>query len=632
MAFFVVRAQDPIFEENFENAQFAPNGIGSLPSDWTLHNQDSLTPVNDGNFNQLLTQAWNVVDFTDIGRVAVSSSLLEDDGQADRWMVTPQINLPNEEAYLTFKTLAYNDQQLDEYEVLVSTTGPEVEDFTDAPILTEVVSAGNDFNWKKVSLEDYAGEDVYIAFRNISDNGHVLILGEIMVSVLENYDVQLKDLVVERYNAPGEDIEIEVTLRNVGINTVSSVDIEWTDGEDIYTEEYTDLNLTTLEHTELNLSTALNYSSSGQREITITAMDVNGNVDDNPENNEVSGFIFVYNDGAEQKVVIEEGTGTWCGWCPRGFVAMDYMYDNPDQFPNFIGIGVHNGDPMAVQEYDSGLGLTGFPGSHINRVLKEIEVGITNWAGAYAQLKDNIKPFELSLEVDYDKSERFATINVNTEFFMDIENTEFKISVVVIEDGVTGTGAGWGQTNYYAGGTAGPMDGWENLPGTVTDFEYDRVARALIGGFNGESGSIPTEVSEGDIHSYEFTYTHPEGMNPQKMSFVALLIDQETGEILNAAEEPIPYELGLDKNIVDNFKLYPNPASDVVNATFNETINGEVEMNIYNLNGKVVKTQNFKEVKAGEEISVNVDHLATGEYLISFATAKGSMVKHLIVK
>ncbi|HLS52881.1 MAG TPA: Omp28-related outer membrane protein, partial [Tissierellaceae bacterium] len=367
------------------------------------------------------------------------------------------------------------------------------------------------------------------------------------------------------------DIIVSITLRNMGVNTVSTVNIEWTDGEDTYTEEFSNLDLSTLEEVELTLDSVLNYSSSGQREITVTAIDVNGEDDDNPDDNEVSDIIFVYSDGVEQKIVIEEGTGTWCGWCPRGFVAMDKMYDNPDQFPNFIGIGVHNGDPMTVPEYDNGLGLTGFPGSKINRVLQDVEVDFSEWAQAYAQLEDNIKPFDVSLEVDYDKPERFATINVDAKFFIGLEDADIRLSIVVIEDGVTGTGVGWGQRNFYAGGAAGPMDGWENLPDPVTDFEYDRVARALIGGFNGESGSIPTEIEEGETYSYEFTYTHPEGMNPQKMSFVALLIDQETGEILNAAEEPIPYELGLDKNIVDNFKLYPNPASDVVNATFNET-------------------------------------------------------------
>src|SRR5699024_7651217 len=128
----------------------------------------------------------------------------------------------------------------------------------------------------------------YIAMRNISDNGHALMLGEFMVSVLEENDVQLKDLTISRFNETEEDIIVSITLRNMRVNTVSTVNIEWTDSEDTYTEEFSNLDLSTLEEVELTLDSVLNYSSSGQREITVTAIDVNGEDDDNPDDNEVS--------------------------------------------------------------------------------------------------------------------------------------------------------------------------------------------------------------------------------------------------------------------------------------------------------------------------------------------------------
>jgi hypothetical protein len=42
---------------------------------------------------------------------------------------------------------------------------------------------------------------------------------------------------------------------------------------------------------------------------------------------------------------------------------MDYMTATyPDQF---IGIAVHNGDPMTVTAYDNAANFSGFPGSNI---------------------------------------------------------------------------------------------------------------------------------------------------------------------------------------------------------------------------------------------------------------------------
>ena len=55
---------------------------------------------------------------------------------------------------------------------------------------------------------------------------------------------------------------------------------------------------------------------------------------------ETQGTVTAY----VQKVVGEELTGTWCGWCPRGAVALENMRNKyPD---TFIGIAVHGGDVM----------------------------------------------------------------------------------------------------------------------------------------------------------------------------------------------------------------------------------------------------------------------------------------------
>ena len=52
----------------------------------------------------------------------------------------------------------------------------------------------------------------------------------------------------------------------------------------------------------------------------------------------------------DRVTVVEEGTGTWCGWCVRGIVALEYMRENyPDKF---IGIGVHYG--LFSQKVDIG--------------------------------------------------------------------------------------------------------------------------------------------------------------------------------------------------------------------------------------------------------------------------------------
>lgn len=51
----------------------------------------------------------------------------------------------------------------------------------------------------------------------------------------------------------------------------------------------------------------------------------------------------------DKKVWVEEATGTWCGWCPRGEVYMNYLYAKYPE--HFVGIAVHQKDPMECKDW-----------------------------------------------------------------------------------------------------------------------------------------------------------------------------------------------------------------------------------------------------------------------------------------
>lgn len=70
-----------------------------------------------------------------------------------------------------------------------------------------------------------------------------------------------------------------------------------------------------------------------------------------------------------KKVLIEENTGEWCGWCPYGARIMENIIaDNPGKV---VGVGVHDGDFMEIPAYNSfqksTTGVTGFPNGSIDR-------------------------------------------------------------------------------------------------------------------------------------------------------------------------------------------------------------------------------------------------------------------------
>ena len=60
----------------------------------------------------------------------------------------------------------------------------------------------------------------------------------------------------------------------------------------------------------------------------------------------------------KRRVVVEEVTGMWCGYCPEGIVAMETLHERyPDEF---IGVAVHYSDPLEISGYPAA--ETAFPG------------------------------------------------------------------------------------------------------------------------------------------------------------------------------------------------------------------------------------------------------------------------------
>lgn len=630
-------AQTPIFSEDFESVITTPNsvantGIGDIPASWTLYNVDGKTPNSDVSF---VDKAWKVYKTSGAnGNVAISTSYYSPVGKSDDWMVSPQITLPNSSNItLIYDVAAFDEAFPDNYEVRISTTGNTPADFT-GPALLSKVSPG-EVTEMGVSLDNYAGQDIYIAFRNVANNKLAMFIDNIRVVELPSNDMAMVDINLPKYFEMGVNQSIKAVIKNFGGNQVNAVTIEWSDGVNTNSHEYTGLNISPYGATEIPLQIALNYTVATEHEITVKITDVNGVADTDPSNNEASTKVYTVSKVKLKKIVIEEGTGTWCGWCPRGIVAMEYMYSQSSMFPNFIGIAVHNGDPMVVGAYNTGAAFSGFPGSNVDRVLLGKGVSSQEWKNFYNARRNLVPPAEIALDANINVSTRKLTATVSSDFYTKFSNANFRLALVVVEDGLSGTTSGWKQKNYYSitdYGNSGPMGGFESKPGSVSGMVYDRVGVALIGGYSGQSGSVPSIINDEDHFTYDFTYTLPTTINFANASVVALLIDQVTGEIVNASESPIT-TLGISENhLSSDFKLFPNPATDQVNVIFSNTMSGEVVMNIYTLNGKVVQTEAFNSIEAGEKIQINTSNLTMGEYLISFSTPQESFVKNLIVK
>ena len=282
----------------------------------------------------------------------------------------------------------------------------------------------------------------------------------------------------------------------------------------------------------------------------------------------------------------------------------------------FIGIAVHNGDPMTLAPYDSGINTYvpgGYPGAGVDRVLTG-DPG--NFMDMFNTRKTHIPA--ASISVDYEVVGSNVEVTVTADFVAGLKG-DYRLAAVVIENNVTGTGAGWPQVNYYAGGANGVMGGYESLanPVPAEDMVYQHVGRAL--GDNeilGASGSLPALVATGSSLSHTYTIALGADWNVDWLSYVGMLVDGNTGEIMNAGYLPTAKTSSIEEVALDfNVNVFPNPAINAANVQVSTQSDAAVSIEIYNLMGKKVYQTPASNVNAGTYYyTIDVTDFAAGIY------------------
>ena len=598
---------------------------------WTLNDID-----NDG-------QNWAVGDFSngtpaipEFSSVLCSRSWIGPlPGTAynpNNYATSPAIDLTSASATNLFLEYDYGTIQnttyfAEQYSVYVTTANTMTAINAATPILNETMAQGLKQS-KQLNLSAYAGQTIYITFRHHDcTDMNTMIIDNVVVRNQVNEDVSLESATINPYSLVNTDNTLGLSVKNLGVNAVSSIEVNWNDG----TDHISTINTTIAPGATVSVNhpTAVNYATVEGKALNVTITKVNAGADGDPSNNTKSVNFNTVDQAYPKTVVFEEGTGTWCGWCPRGAVVMDQMIVN---HPNdFAGVAVHNGDPMTLTEYDSNAGFSGFPSVNIDRELKNQNVGLTEWEGYYSTQKAKLVPATMDATITGAVSN--ITIEAKANFKTPFPNANFRLGVILIEDGVTGTASGYAQANYYAGGGSGVMGGFEALanPVPAADMVYKHVGRALLGGYAGQAGSVPTTITNGQVVSYNFNYTVPATSDRNKMYAIVVLLDPSTGVIVNAKQFSLDPALSVDDYKTISMKVYPNPAPDNVTLEF-EADRGTYDVVITDMRGRIVLSKNYSNLYGFQSLNVPVEHLGQGNYIISVVTRDASYSQILMVK
>lgn len=248
--------------------------------------------------------------------------------------------------------------------------------------------------------------------------------------------------------------------------------------------------------------------ATGTYPLEITINKVNGN--ENTVNGatattslQVLPFIPV------NRPLAEEYTGTWCGWCPRGYVALENMRNQYGD--KFVAAAYHNGDPMQVTQVFPST-VSGFPFAYLNRVDGIDPFYIYE---LYPQEAAKMAPCDIDVKAEWadaDHTKILAT--TNTRFTADEENANYRLVYILIADGLKGAEGDreWWQSNYFSGkdayadmvpGDLGKvfLEGGSKIEG----LEFNDVVVACPE-MRGIANSLPKSIVAGQAyeHTYEF--------------------------------------------------------------------------------------------------------------------------------
>ena len=433
------------------------------------------------------------------------------------------------------------------------------------------------------------------------------------------------------------------TARNLGEFEINSFDLTYNyNGADV-TENITGLNLASLDTYEHAFGTMLT-PVLGNNDLTVTISNVNGvALDDDPSDDSKVISIDPIVPAAGKIVVGEEATGTWCQWCPRGAVYMDLFQEQYSDY--WIGIAVHNGDPMTDVVYDAGIGtmIGGYPKAVVDRGA-DVDPSAMN-----ADFLDRLltEPSGVVLNgATWDPVSRVLEVSVKSTFSQTVTNS-YKMACALTEDNVTGTDASYNQSNAYAGGGNGIMGGYELLPSSVpaAQMVYNHVARSIAPSFEGSSISFPATVNAGESVISNYSFTLPADWDENNMHIVGLLISPN-GRIDNAGSSTISeavsngYEVGpnlgvfegFDFQIDDALQVYPNPASDVLNIILTASQEQSSNMIVYNAQGQSVKEIKINSNSGSWKYTLDISNYAPGVYAVSYTNETESKMKRFVVE
>jgi hypothetical protein len=588
-----------IFEEDFESVP-VQSKIGDIPEGWILYN-DNNQPSSTFSY---MDKAWKVTEISDGNKRAISTSWFTNPTvRADRWMITPSIDLADAVyPYLIYFARSGDSADRDSYLVKLSTGGVEKDDFAETLFsVSEESYAGKSY---ALSLEQYKGDNIHIAFILNSLYKYSLYFDDILVVDLAVPIVSLSDIVAPKIITVGSDVEISAKGYVMSHTPVTSYRINYTlnDG-DVVSYDITGVNIENLQSFSFDVP-AFRLEEDAY-EIKLWLSHFNGIA--NTSSDVLSALFEVTNKTYyPRKTLMEVFSSSTCGPCAGANVNMKKAYTalnaNTEETNLYVlkcQVPIPSpGDPAVTDEslyravYYS---VNSAPQAYINGVKY-----MDSWNDMEDKLPSivannfgNMTPFSLEATMRRDKNHYHIDVDVTNTGVYD----EAVLQIAFLEDSIYHAPQSNGETMFY------------------------NVFRKSVPTPYGETLTF-TESGERRL-SFEYTF---DMQNPKifhtldNVSAIVFLQDNVTKEILQATYVPAVLALssigGIDRS-GNKIDIMPNPCREHCTLALYLSQSACVVVDVYDMNGRNVYGLAQRDYPSGNHsLNIPTEMLLPGFYIV----------------
>ena len=422
----------------------------------------------------------------------------------------------------------------------------------------------------QITNSDIGATDFEIAFYFSGDSYNInyWYIDDAMLYVPLDHDVATKSINGETYFDMGDEYIADATISNVGLNTEAfDVTLEIYDGvtdDLLYTETQVINGLVNGQQTTAAFSGFILPTANDLYNVVVfTSLDGDMNLSNDTNNR----YIYTYTT-ERSMVLLEIGTGTWCGYCPGAAMGADDLIDNGH---NVAVIENHNGDTYANTYSDARnayYGITGYPTAVFDGVISFVggsatQSMYTNYLPIFEGRAVIRTAFEVGLYGSMTSPGEYTVLGTISKLGPAM-NQNVVLHIVLTESHIPESWQGQDHLNF--------------------------VTRLMM---PDENGTV-VDVAGNDYIEVEESFTMDGTWVLDECELVYFLQDTDTKEILQGGKVMVTdlIPVGISDELTENGiaiqNIYPNPFSNETNINFSLASSGNVNFSIHDMTGREV--------------------------------------------